>query len=56
MENTYPSATELVQRLDPEEIRERLAAIERERKALMTLLRAATRAQREKLREVPRGE
>ena len=40
------NATEIVRNLRPEEIRQRLAEIEGERKALMTLLRAAVQRSR----------
>jgi hypothetical protein len=40
---TVTDSVELVRRLDPDEIRARLAAIDAERKALMVLLRAAVR-------------
>jgi hypothetical protein len=40
-------AVDLVRRLDPERIRERLRAMDRERRALLTLLRAALAARPE---------
>jgi hypothetical protein len=50
--STDPAA--LVRQLDPDSIRERIDAIDRERKALLVLLRAARRAQADRL--APRKE
>lgn len=47
------NATELIDSLDADAIRARLDAIERERKALMVLLRAALRVRREPARPRP---
>ena len=50
------NATEIVQNLKPDAIRQRLAEIDDEAKALRLLLRAAMRAQQSTKREVPREE
>jgi hypothetical protein len=51
MNATQPLPTtdpvELVRQLDPDAIRERLGALDRERSALLVLLRAAQRMQRD---------
>jgi hypothetical protein len=46
----------LVQQLDADVIRERLEALDREREALLVLLRAALRMRRERAREPIRQE
>lgn len=41
---TLPDPTTLIRQLDPDSIRDRIQTIDRERDALMVLLRAAIRA------------